>query len=333
MASLAVGFPLDTVKVRFQDPAIATRYSSTFNAITTIIREEKFIGLFKGISSPMASVALMNGLVFASYQFLMKLQLESPETTPTLAQIALAGAGSGIVSSIITTPIELIKIRQQSSFARTTARSVAWQIYRTHGLRGLYRGVTATALRDCGYGAYFFAYEATCRLLATSTPPLVPADHSSILLEVENDVNQLSWPVLLLAGAVAGVVGWFATFPLDVVKTRIQGSYVDRQHHAISTTPLLDRPVPGHKIDPSHPFRNTFSTIVYSYKTEGFSVFFRGLGPTLIRQYGHICNVRDHGTRVLMIPSVILNASPPPALSNSSLGFCGDEEMSNNVPM
>lgn len=41
----------------------------------------------------------MNGLVFASYRFFMKLQLESPESVPTLTQITLAGIGSGIVSS------------------------------------------------------------------------------------------------------------------------------------------------------------------------------------------------------------------------------------------
>lgn len=283
MTSLGVGFPFDTVKVRFQNPEIAGKYSSTFNAITTIIREEKLFGLFKGISSPLASVALMNGLVFASYRFFMKLQLETPESIPTLGQITLAGAGSGIVSSIITTPIELIKIRQQTSFVRTTARSVAWQIYQLHGIRGLYRGVTATALRDCGYGAYFFAYEATCRLLTNSIPTQNPVDHSSILMEVENDINKLSWPVLLLAGGVAGVVGWLATFPFDVVKTRVQGSYIDLEVPATPATPLLDRSPSGHKIDSLHPFRNTLSTIVYSYKTEGINVFFRGLGPTLIR--------------------------------------------------
>lgn len=43
----------------------------------------------------------MNGLVFSSYKFFMKLQLEHAEATPTLAQIALAGAGSGIVSSYV----------------------------------------------------------------------------------------------------------------------------------------------------------------------------------------------------------------------------------------
>ena len=50
-------------------------------------------------SCAQATVALMNGLVFASYHFLLKLQLPTADTVPTLAQIALAGAGCGIVSS------------------------------------------------------------------------------------------------------------------------------------------------------------------------------------------------------------------------------------------
>lgn len=68
MAGLVVGFPFDTgmhvvwnskcltlhpVKVRFQNPEIARKYSSTFHAVTTIIKEERFIGLFKGITSPL----------------------------------------------------------------------------------------------------------------------------------------------------------------------------------------------------------------------------------------------------------------------------------------
>lgn len=58
---------------------------------------------------------------------------------------------------IITTPTELIKIRQQALLTRTSALRVTRQIIQEHGLRGLYRGIAVTALRDCGYGAYFFA--------------------------------------------------------------------------------------------------------------------------------------------------------------------------------
>lgn len=73
MASLVVGFPFDTgarfifpswrsvlmpcnlpaVKVRFQSPAIAGKYHTTFGAIATIVREERVLGLYKGITSPL----------------------------------------------------------------------------------------------------------------------------------------------------------------------------------------------------------------------------------------------------------------------------------------
>ncbi|KDR80921.1 hypothetical protein GALMADRAFT_153318 [Galerina marginata CBS 339.88] len=284
MTSLVVGFPFDTVKVRFQSPAIAGKYHSTFNAITTIIREERFIGLYKGITSPLATVALMNGLVFASYRLLLKLQLPNAGTLPTIAQIALAGAGSGIISSIVTTPTELIKIRQQATLTPTTARQMALQILREGGLPSLYRGLTATALRDCGYGAYFAVYEATCRYFSRPTGPSEP---STILDHVETEITQLSWGALLLAGGLAGVAGWVATFPFDVVKTRVQGS---QPMPVISTAalalppgmsqPLLARDI---VVKDMNPYRTTLSTIIHSYRNEGVGVFFRGLSPTLIR--------------------------------------------------
>jgi len=274
------------VKVRFQNPAIASRYHSTIHAITSIVREERFVGLYKGIMAPLAAVALMNGLVFASYRFLLKIQLDNPTSIPTIAQITLAGAGSGIVSSIVTTPTELIKIREQSLLTRTTARKVVLQILQENGVAGLFCGITITALRDINYGAYFAAYEATCRYLSSfstiSPDPLVQAE------------TRLSLPALLFAGGIAGIVGWLVTFPLDVVKTRMQSSpislgtsspvpsaVVDVSPNTVPTTPLLgqESPVSRHV----NPYRTILSTIVHSYRTEGFQVFFRGLTPTLIR--------------------------------------------------
>ena len=73
------------------------------------------------------------------------------------------------------TPIELIKIQQQkqqqhlylhhhhtthdvAGAQRTSpARAIALHVYRVGGIRGLYRGLSATILRDVGgYGLYFF---------------------------------------------------------------------------------------------------------------------------------------------------------------------------------
>ncbi|THU85795.1 hypothetical protein K435DRAFT_379046 [Dendrothele bispora CBS 962.96] len=44
------------VKVRFQNPQFQDKYRSTFHALTTIVREERFIGLFRGITSPLVCI-------------------------------------------------------------------------------------------------------------------------------------------------------------------------------------------------------------------------------------------------------------------------------------
>jgi hypothetical protein len=43
------------------------------------------------------SCAPMNGLVFASYRGLMRLQLPHKDAVPTLTQVFLAGAGTGVI--------------------------------------------------------------------------------------------------------------------------------------------------------------------------------------------------------------------------------------------
>ncbi|KAI0820247.1 mitochondrial carrier [Trametes gibbosa] len=259
MVALVVGYPFDTVKVRFQSPQIASKYRSTLHAFFTIVREERIRGLYRGIAAPLAGAPPLNGLVFSTYRSLLQAQLGHEHTTPTLTQINLAGAGSGIISSLITTPAELVKIHQQSlvrtsnSIALLRDRDVIIHIWRNHGLRGFYRGITATALRDVGYGAYFTAYEATLRHWPRSAFEGGGEDST---------LARHSIAALLTAGGMAGVAGWVVTFPFDVVKTRMQSA----------TTAA-----------PTNPYRTTWSTIVASYRSEGSGVFFRGLAPTLIR--------------------------------------------------
>ncbi|CCM06654.1 uncharacterized protein FIBRA_08938 [Fibroporia radiculosa] len=53
IAALAVGFPFDTVKVRFQSAASMKQYKSTFHAFFTILQRERLTGLYRGIASPL----------------------------------------------------------------------------------------------------------------------------------------------------------------------------------------------------------------------------------------------------------------------------------------
>lgn len=80
----------------------------------------------------------------------------------------------------------------------------------------------------------------------------------------------MPWSVLFLAGGLAGIAGWVATFPMDLVKTRMQSTEPSPTNLAAAK----------HRTDP---YRTILSTVVHSYRAEGPRVFFRGLTPTLIR--------------------------------------------------
>jgi solute carrier family 25 carnitine/acylcarnitine transporter 20/29 len=138
----------------------------------TITREERLHGLFKGISSPLATAPVMNGMLFATYHFFTKLQMrhdndDAQDQQPTLGQIFLAGSYCGLASTLLTTPIELIKIQQQKQQQQqhletgraspASARAVALHVYRAGGIRALYHGLSATIWRDVGgFGLYFY---------------------------------------------------------------------------------------------------------------------------------------------------------------------------------
>lgn len=213
----------------------------------------------------------MNGLIFASYKFFLKAQMVD-DSIPSLTQVAIAGSCCGIAMSIFSAPVELIKIRQQnmleSGLGSVSASKLIYTIHQEHGIKGLFRGLTATALRDFGYGAYFLGYEAASRYLTTPSPGLNGSTSLS-------DSSQGSIPlwVLFVSGGVAGVLGWLPTFPMDVVKTRMQSTETAEARSIMRSGVTTG----------DNPYRTTISTIRHSYRTGGVGVFFHGLSPTMLR--------------------------------------------------
>ncbi|KAM0787336.1 hypothetical protein ACM66B_003425 [Microbotryomycetes sp. NB124-2] len=312
--SVVVGQPFDVVKVKLQCAAgpsndqqrlggrglgplqnltNRTRTAGTaMSAFLQVLKEDKAKGLFKGVTSPMLGVAAINASVFTSYKYTLNLMVgpDGAKVGPNLWQICAAGAASGVFTSFITTPIERLKILQQSSRPGQPVPSLA-SLVRQHSVPSLYRGWTATVLRDLGFGPYFAVYEAVCRFdLGRTGYELDPRR------EVDKEVREVGKGRILVAGGFAGIAGWGSTFALDVVKTRMQSSepYLTTastpKSVSASGTPsavvIAASTVPNGGTDVvrvAHPYRTTWSTITRSYADGGIRVFFTGIGPTLLR--------------------------------------------------
>ncbi|KAI5767806.1 SLC25A29 [Gulo gulo luscus] len=247
VAGVLVGHPFDTVKVRLQvQSPEKPQYRGTLHCFQSIIKQESVLGLYKGLGSPLMGLTFINALVFGVQgNTLRALGQDTP-----LHQF-VAGAAAGAIQCVICCPMELAKTRLQVQDAgparpyRGSLHCLA-HIYRREGLRGVNRGMGSTLLRETpSFGVYFLAYDVLTRALGCEPgePLLVPK--------------------LLLAGGTSGILSWLSTYPVDVVKSRLQADG------------LRGAPRYGGFVD----------CVRQSYRAEGWRVFTRGLASTLLRAF------------------------------------------------
>ncbi len=272
IALTVVGHPFDTIKVRMQT---STQFKSATQCVLQTIRKEGPFALYKGMSGPMATIPLINSLVFLAYG-IGKSYFESLHDEPvngepirlTLAEITLAGAFSGAINSIIVSPVELIKTRLQIQYetkgsqAFTGPVDCIHRILKASGIKGLFRGMMATIYREIpGYAGQFFVYELLKRFFMDFNSPT-----GSPRQEFE-----LSAFELLIAGGIAGMGGWVMSYPMDYVKSQIQAEPWNRPTRFKKNPIFFDG--------------GFISAWKYTMKTKGFRQLWKGFGVCLLRAW------------------------------------------------
>ncbi|KAL2878098.1 proline dehydrogenase [Colletotrichum sp. CLE4] len=132
----------------------------------------------------------------------------------SLSDFYLIGGAAGLTNSIISGPIEHVRIRlqtQPSGAARLY--SGPWDCVRKiaqhSGIKGLYRGQNVTLLREFhGYGIWFAAYEGFLSMAMAREG-----------IEYRQDLA--SWKIAV-CGGLAGEALWLGSHPLDVIKSKMQ---------------------------------------------------------------------------------------------------------------
>ncbi|XP_038679320.1 uncharacterized protein LOC119980617 isoform X2 [Tripterygium wilfordii] len=196
--------PIDTVKTVIQ--ACRAEQKSICYVGKSIVSERGMMGLYRGISSNIASSAPISAIYTFTYESAKGALLPFfPKEHQSVAH-CIAGGCASVATSFIFTPSERIKQQMQIGARYNNCWNALVGIIGKGGLPSLYAGWGAVLCRNVPHSIIkFYTYESLKRLMISQKSNAQPSTLQT-----------------LVCGGMAGSTASLFTTPFDVVKTRLQ---------------------------------------------------------------------------------------------------------------
>lgn len=216
--------PLDRVKILLQAHNQHYKHLGVFSTVKHVIKKEGYLGLYQGNGVQMMRIFPYAAIQFLAYEQFKKIakNFQALQNHSNLTKL-LCGSCAGLSAVIITYPLDIIRARLAFQVKGEviyngivdTVRSI-----RLHegGTRGLYQGIVPSFLGMAPYaGLSFSSFEVLKNLALDTFPeylgkPCPKAVGGLILI----------MPAKLICGGLAGAVAQTISYPLDVVRRRMQ---------------------------------------------------------------------------------------------------------------
>ena len=183
---ILVGYPFDSLKSKIQSNP-NTSYYNEFNKVT---KSKGYFYLYRGCAMPFNMAIVKRGLQLAIFEDLNKSYSSY-----------YAGACSGAVTSIISNPMNIIKVQMQTKDEYKNTTDCIRKIYEKNGLSGFNKGFKINLIRDSLFAGSFLG---TYGFFRNQLPN-----------------NSLSYS---LCGALSSMATWSILIPFDTLRTIIQSS-------------------------------------------------------------------------------------------------------------
>ncbi|XP_022248560.1 solute carrier family 25 member 36-A-like isoform X2 [Limulus polyphemus] len=228
--------------------------SGIWQCLRHIVENEGAQALFRGLGPNLFGVAPSRAVYFCAYS--QTKSFCNTHLAPDTPKVhILSAASAGFVSCSLTNPIWLVKTRlqlDQRTSGTVSARTCIQEIYGTGGIRGFYKGLSASYFGISETVIHFVIYE----FLKTKL-------HKCSLWRKRNcydpdTKSSRDFVECMIAGGISKTCASSIAYPHEVVRTRL------RQE--------------GNK------YRSFFQTLLLVFKEEGHCGLYRGLATQLVRQ-------------------------------------------------
>ncbi|KAG2186534.1 hypothetical protein INT44_002758 [Umbelopsis vinacea] len=251
--------PMERMKILFQvqgpEPAA---YQGIVPTLTKMWKEEGMMGFLRGNGTNVVRIIPYSATQFAAYEQFKTMLMEPGKTELDTARRLTAGALAGLVSVACTYPLDIVRTRlavQSATLSGNTSTANAKlpgilptmrQIYHNEGgIFGLYRGLWPTLLGVAPYVALNFQCYEVLKM------HLLPSDREGPTVARK-----------LVCGALAGSIAQTVTYPLDVLRRRMQVTGMASMHYK---------------------YRGTWDATKTMVQKEGFRGLYKGMIPNYLK--------------------------------------------------
>ncbi|KAF8769862.1 solute carrier family 25 member 16-like isoform X1 [Argiope bruennichi] len=213
--------PLDRIKILLLAHNRHYKNYGVFSGLRRIVQKESVLGLYKGNGAQMLRVFPLAAVRFGSFE-LYKTFLKNVIGTSHSVNF-FAGSLAGITSVMMTYPLDIARARLAFQVTGEHIYSGIYDtlscMFRTEGgVRALYKGLIPTILGMIPYGGLsFYTFEELKFLCLEYIPNICGRPDSS-----NSGGLVLTVPAKLVCGGIAIPVAQTISYPLDVVRRKMQ---------------------------------------------------------------------------------------------------------------
>ncbi|OIW16178.1 hypothetical protein TanjilG_18893 [Lupinus angustifolius] len=285
-----ITYPLQTVNTRQQterDPKNEKKNLGTLQQMCQVVKNEGWERLYGGLTPSLVGTATSQGVYYYFYQIfrhkaevaaLQQKMLGVGDGSVGMLSSLIVAALSGCVNVLLTNPIWLVVTRMQThrkdsskalsgqklsdATEQTTlsaverppygTSNVVQEVYQEAGVLGFWKGVLPTLIMVSNPSIQFMLYETILGKLKKRRAQSKTGSNGVTAVEI------------FLLGAVAKLGATVVTYPLLVVKSRLQARQAKDG-------------------DKKQQYKGTLDAIIKMIRYEGFYGFYKGMGTKIVQ--------------------------------------------------